>query len=439
MRIFNQTIQKGTALSLLVVSILAFLLNLIKDNNISDLHTTSTDTSGWIAFHELGENGQLLKVLDKEGGVHIPTYRSPKGVSDQSFCWNLTGDKLYFVSNRDNPFPEIYEWDLLRSRIARKTFNKRPKGGLFFSPFYPEKLFYHSEKKLMALNLKHVKHTQVIPKRYVEGDDHHVAQYLSQYNIQGDTLSDSCFLSENKLLTIFRSESDNSHTHQDKLVLHHLLKSDSDDPELQIITKGDSIRFIKSKDSHKDKEIFVLVSDFKNNLMISNERILSQNKIIKLFTTEEEGVKVEKILSYSRPVQGAYAEGPDVSKMDLNYFIFECYVQKNNDEFYVIDGTGSEFDKNMKFSIHEIKFQNKKWNIEFKDVFKNVEENSIISTVTFDSSNHVDPCSIIYAYKDSIYSSSIMKEYINKSETVYKTARPVVIRNLLPSSGKLLN
>ncbi len=262
MQIFNQKVQKSAAWTLLSISFLMLLLHWFKNNNI-DVSLTKIDCSKWVCINELSQKGNQLRIIKEDGSTIMPHYTSKAGVRDSFPVWSGDGSNVYFVSNRDTNFPEIYQWDLKSEAIIRKTFSKTPKNSLEMDRFHPSTLLYASGNKLMSLNTKNTHAECLLP------NDATIMNPILQKKLgsSGIKCLKGNFINKSTLLAVYSDTEENLN----RLVVHNHNEAN----QLPIIL-------------HESKEIvFSIDEDSGSSCTIASLNMDNTIQIVKLEITED--------------------------------------------------------------------------------------------------------------------------------------------------------
>lgn len=120
-----QRIQLRYALGLLGVAVLLFGWVFLKGffQNAGDVG--SRDTSGWItALRQTSGGQQVVAILPDNSIIDSPDYRD--GVIDRDPTFNASGDRIFFVSDRDQTTKslQIFRWNPQSNKVNQRTSGK---------------------------------------------------------------------------------------------------------------------------------------------------------------------------------------------------------------------------------------------------------------------------------------------------------------------------
>jgi hypothetical protein len=100
-------------------------------NQGTDIELAS-DTSGFIAAVRDEGDSRVAVVVDKSGKVSAVPDTKP-GTMDQEPVWDPAGNRLYFLSDREEKSINIFRWDPTRpADLDRRSIDKASRSGLSF-------------------------------------------------------------------------------------------------------------------------------------------------------------------------------------------------------------------------------------------------------------------------------------------------------------------
>lgn len=91
------------------------------------------NTIGWIAAVEYLDEGSRTIIL-KPDGTKTPVPDHPAGATDREPVWRPDGNRLFFVSDREENTFLVYRWNLANNRVERRAIGTRSMSDLSFGP-----------------------------------------------------------------------------------------------------------------------------------------------------------------------------------------------------------------------------------------------------------------------------------------------------------------
>lgn len=101
-----------------------------------DLPATA-DTAGFISAIEYGENGSHV-VAFRPDGTKIESPGYTPGKNDKDAVWRPDGNRIFFISDREESAQNVFRWNLGGNTVSRRTYNSRSKGLPSFPPGEPD-------------------------------------------------------------------------------------------------------------------------------------------------------------------------------------------------------------------------------------------------------------------------------------------------------------
>lgn len=125
-----------SAILLFVVAVLIFGYRIYRDWSKDIDLPEAANTAGHISAIRLLEDGSQVVVFDADGNlIESPGYTP--GKNDKDAVWRPDGNRLFFVSDREENAQNIYRWNFGAKAVSRRTYNSRTKGLPNFLPGDP--------------------------------------------------------------------------------------------------------------------------------------------------------------------------------------------------------------------------------------------------------------------------------------------------------------
>lgn len=98
---------------------------------VNDFDPGTVDSVDWVVATEETPTGSQIVVFDKTDVLRrTPEYTEK--VQERDPVWNKAGDRVFYVSDREEGAFHIYRWNLSRNEVRRRTLDQRSKS----APFY---------------------------------------------------------------------------------------------------------------------------------------------------------------------------------------------------------------------------------------------------------------------------------------------------------------
>ncbi|MCW5943842.1 MAG: hypothetical protein KIS66_16545 [Fimbriimonadaceae bacterium] len=98
---------------------------------VNDFDPGTVDSVDWVVATEETPSGSQIVVFDKTDKLRrTPGYT--ENVQERDPVWNKAGDRIFYVSDREDNAFHIYRWNLARDEVRRRTLDQRSKS----APFY---------------------------------------------------------------------------------------------------------------------------------------------------------------------------------------------------------------------------------------------------------------------------------------------------------------
>lgn len=93
----------------------------------------SFDSAGYLSAVRLMDEGSQVVVFKPDGTMlESPGYVA--GKYDKDAVWRPDGNRLLFISDREDNAQNVFRWNFGANRVARRTYNSRSKGLPTFAP-----------------------------------------------------------------------------------------------------------------------------------------------------------------------------------------------------------------------------------------------------------------------------------------------------------------
>jgi hypothetical protein len=131
--------MKNKAVVRMIIGLFAiaglFLLYRWWENLTADPDLGSLDSTGMVAAIEyLPDGGSRVVVFDEDGEKReVPNYS--EGANDEDPVWRPDGQRVFFVSDRENRSHNIYRWNLATDAVESRYESDRSAGSPSFGPF----------------------------------------------------------------------------------------------------------------------------------------------------------------------------------------------------------------------------------------------------------------------------------------------------------------
>ena len=196
-----------TVLILFAIAVIFFGYNSLAEWLI-DPDFGSTDTAGWIVAVEQLPDGSRA-VMFTADGEKVDSKGYEAGTLDQDPRWRPDGNRVFFVSNRDDNQFNIYRWNPDKNRVVQRSRGSRAKSTPFYGPpDYPNLLesgMIVSAGYVMEYNQRDGTLRQLLPpvgrERAVGADDGGAAgQFDTQYRSIGSSFKDAKWGADRKVI-----------------------------------------------------------------------------------------------------------------------------------------------------------------------------------------------------------------------------------------------
>lgn len=120
------------AIGLLVLAGLFFGIRWWNDYRQDPDLPATNDTAGMVAALQLGENGDQVVVITKDGELRkSPTYQ--EGKNDKELVWRPDGNRLFFTSDREETSYHVYRWNFGSDKVMRRSVGTRSQNAPSFA------------------------------------------------------------------------------------------------------------------------------------------------------------------------------------------------------------------------------------------------------------------------------------------------------------------
>lgn len=187
-----------TVLILFAIAVIFFGYNSLADWLI-DPDIGSTDTAGWIVAVEQLPDGSRA-VMFTADGEKVNSKGYEPGTLDQDPRWRPDGNRVFFVSNRDDNQYNIYRWNPDKNAVVQRSTGSRAKSTPYYGPpDYPNLLesgMIVSAGYVMDYNQRDGTLRQLLPpigRERTVGDEEGGAagQFDTQYRSIGSSFKDA--------------------------------------------------------------------------------------------------------------------------------------------------------------------------------------------------------------------------------------------------------
>ena len=128
-----------TVLLLFAIAVVFFGYNALSEWLI-DPDIGSVDSADWIVAVEQLPDGSRA-VMFKADGEKVDSKGYESGTLDENPRWRPDGNRVFFVSNRENNQYNIYRWNPSKNVVVRKSLGNRSKSTPYYGPpDYPDLL-----------------------------------------------------------------------------------------------------------------------------------------------------------------------------------------------------------------------------------------------------------------------------------------------------------
>jgi hypothetical protein len=132
-----QKLALRTAALLFVAAGIFLGIRFVTENR-QDYDPGVADTEGWITAIESKGSGSQAVVFDRDG-KEIPSAGYKEGAEDKDPVWRPDGNRIFFISDREENNFHIYRWNLSTNDVIRRTVDKRSYAGLQYDPSVTDK------------------------------------------------------------------------------------------------------------------------------------------------------------------------------------------------------------------------------------------------------------------------------------------------------------
>lgn len=125
-KILRKMVYRFAFLSLLLAGIVFGYLKFREWSQDIDMPETY-DTAGMISAIQLHDEGSQAVIFQADGSMlESPGYEP--GKTDKDAVWRPDGNRLFFVSDREENAVNVFRWNIGGKKIARRSYNSRAKG-----------------------------------------------------------------------------------------------------------------------------------------------------------------------------------------------------------------------------------------------------------------------------------------------------------------------